>query len=1622
MSSNTSEEKDVYLKFDGEDTKKYREWATKVKAIAVKKGWIEAINKDITIDRKSKDAAQIELNKTNDKAYHYLVMSCSGKAFDYVQAAEVDDTYGDARKAWKDLKKRYSDLTENDLIALTVEFNACCMKKPSDDPMLWYAELEHIQAKMVRAGAQKKSDAELVATIMVQIPKEYEAATQALRIKPPVERTLELVQRVYSDYWIATYKHTTAPSPTVENVALYSDTTKGPNANKQGKKPWKKYKGVCSWCGIQGHKAVECNKRKAAENKPDGTRVPENQKKCYRCKKTGHISRNCPDKTEDDKKDAFFVGMCEEANESDEPTTENPTNNSGDGEEDFEPEYAQCSCCGDVGWSGLMCERCESAIYENEIDPNEIPGSNDEDDENEDEDEDEDEESETKEEQAPTATATATVRRFQAPTLELPVMNALRKEKEELLKAMRLTGWDFGWCEVCEAVGPVYTRCKTCANNGVISNHTIPTGQERDDDQHQVNQTGIEGGSVSKWLIDSGASVHVTNDRNDLQGAQATQQEVTIGDGKAMTAKLTGSKPTVLMDGTGNKIELKEMLFIPSFNKKIISLSRLLDDGYQVQAWTKEHFILHKDKQQLKIHRKQGQVMYYITGTVLGINEVFQVERSMEINEAHDKLAHVGEDILRQTMKNYNVRLTGTLLPCDACMRAKARAKDLKKKSTNPATSPGERLCLDASGPFEPSIGGARFDAKIVDQFSRKTWSGHMKSKDQIQDLVKGHLDALNGQGKQVKFLRCDNAGEQGNKLAAICKERGIQLEYTAPNTPQQNGIVERKIATDRNRAHTMLLAAQLTDQARTMLRAEAESTATKLSNMAWNMQVKGIPNEIFQPNISHLRPEHLIEFGRIGYVTVRKQIKKKWTDKSVKCVMVGYADDHSGDTYRMYDPMTNTVRCTRDVKWAAWTRSDPKETMKIFEAQQQPMSSQMTGIDEEYEINYDSEDSTEHESGRNANVNIPPAVAPPAKDDEGNDDEVGGDEDTTTTTVKKPRCIRELKSLRASFNDTLVTPATADNTEEINLAIDLNVEKLCFTTELSSDPGAPKTLREALSGRDAERWRASIAQEIMNFLRRKAWRKVPMSQVRNEGRIPISSKPVFKIKDEQDGSKRYKTRIVTRGFLMIPGVDYTESFSPVTTETGVRTVIGVSLHYINEDLRNKVKTEDQWILEVYDVEAAFLNAKPGSKMYIKIPDEMVELGFVTREEQEEFAILLDQNMYGNVDAALRFFEKYSDILTRSLGFTQSKTDPCIFFKHDEDGNLVIAISTHVDDSLIGGRRSKLELFYQSFIEHLKIERLGKLKKHLGVWWEWKEDPSTNEIYLRASMPKMVQEIKEAYADATGKSAKPAKTPAFPGTCLKRATDSEEEIKTTEYRSIVGKLMYYMTKVAPEISNAVRELAGQMIKPNQEHWKVVERAVGYVLSEPHQGLILRKPKDLKPYVYADADYAKNEEDRRSISGRISTLGGMLVGWNSKKQQTVSLSSCESEYISYGEACQEAVFMNQLLGELLGKEVNAVVYGDNQGALFLVKNQQVSQRTKHIDIRNHFVRELQRKKQVMGLYVRSEKNIADGATKNTPEKLFTEHTCILKTGMNLISRREDVGDCGDTITPRENGVT
>jgi len=121
-------------------------------------------------------------------------------------------------------------------------------------------------------------------------------------------------------------------------------------------------------------------------------------------------------------------------------------------------------------------------------------------------------------------------------------------------------------------------------------------------------------------------------------------------------------------------------------------------------------------------------------------------------------------------------------------------------------------------------------------------------------------------------------------------------------------------------------------------------------------------------------------------------------------------------------------------------------------------------------------------------------------------------------------------------------------------------------------------------------------------------------------------------------------------------------------------------------------------VLEVYDVKAAFLNANPGSKMYIKIPEERMTLGFVIKEEQKEYAIQLENKMYGNVDATLHVFDKYSGILKDDLGIKQSDSDPCIFLKRDMNRKLVIVISMYVDDSLLVVRRSGWNTSMKNFL------------------------------------------------------------------------------------------------------------------------------------------------------------------------------------------------------------------------------------------------------------------------------------------------------------------------------------
>jgi hypothetical protein len=182
--------------------------------------------------------------------------------------------------------------------------------------------------------------------------------------------------------------------------------------------------------------------------------------------------------------------------------------------------------------------------------------------------------------------------------------------------------------------------------------------------------------------------------------------------------------------------------------------------------------------------------------------------------------------------------------------------------------------------------------------------------------------------------------------------------------------------------------------------------------------------------------------------------------------------------------------------------------------------------------------------------------------------------------------------------------------------------------------------------------------------------------------------------------------------------------------------------------------------------------------------------------------------------------------------------------------------------------------------------------------------------------------------------------------------------------------------------------------------------VGYVTNSKYEGLTLRRPRELSSISLSDSYYAKDTDNRRSISGRVNTIGGMMTSWSSKKQATVTLSSTEAEYIALSDCCQESMFTQALLKELTGEENTAIIYADNFGAIFLSKNQQVSSRTKHIDVRHHYIRELREEGKLDIRFVRSEDNSSDIMTKNLPRNLHEKHTEAMMTG-TLQCWREDV---------------
>lgn len=209
---------------------------------------------------------------------------------------------------------------------------------------------------------------------------------------------------------------------------------------------------------------------------------------------------------------------------------------------------------------------------------------------------------------------------------------------------------------------------------------------------------------------------------------------------------------------------------------------------------------------------------------------------------------------------------------------------------------------------------------------------------------------------------------------------------------------------------------------------------------------------------------------------------------------------------------------------------------------------------------------------------------------------------------------------------------------------------------------------------------------------------------------------------------------------------------------------------------------------------------------------------------------------------------------------------------------------------------------------------------------------------------------------------------------------AEPIISNVPYRELIGCLTYLSVISRPDISFSTAYLGRYLDKPTQSTWQAAKRILKYLKGTAELSLTFTTPDNPCLNAYADADWAADKNDRKSVSGMAVFFGGNLVSWGSKKQPTVALSTAEAEYYAASLAATELMYIESLATEFNGSSCIASLFMDNKSALSMIENHENTKRCKHIDIKVHYIRDLIKKKLISPKYIATEDNVADILTK------------------------------------------
>ena len=364
----------------------------------------------------------------------------------------------------------------------------------------------------------------------------------------------------------------------------------------------------------------------------------------------------------------------------------------------------------------------------------------------------------------------------------------------------------------------------------------------------------------------------------------------------------------------------------------------------------------------------------------------------------------------------------------------------------------------------------------------------------------------------------------------------------------------------------------------------------------------------------------------------------------------------------------------------------------------------------------------------------------------------------------------------------------------------------------------------------------------------------------------------------------------------------------------------------------------------------------------------------------ENWACKLSKSLYGLKQSPRQWYKRFDSFMINQK-YTRSQFDHCVYFRKLQDGTFVYLL-LYVDDMLIASKNKReIDRLKAQLSSEFEMKDLGEAKKILGM--EIKRDKVKGTISLTQTqyLKKVLQRF------GINDKAKPVSTPLAPhfklSALMSPSTECErEQMNHIPYANAVGALMYAMVCTRPDISHAVSMVSRYMHNPGKGHWQAVKWILRYIQGTVDIGLKFEKDRNVGKHLvgYVDSDYAGDLDKRRSTTGYVFTIAGGPVSWRSTLQSTVALSTTEPEYMAVTEAFKEAIWLHGLVEDLGIVQKQVEVFCDSQSAICLAKNQVYHGRTKHIDVRFHFIREIVDEGNILLQKIRTADNPVDMLTK------------------------------------------